>query len=338
MPDVSTIRCRCLLLLFAAAVVAASMAPAEAVPHWFVRLVPESPAGLPDERPVHLVVEPAPDSTARLPARLDFRLAWDRTLLAFRGVVPPDSSTFGPWRILFELTHHDDIEPGLMSLRLFAQRLDSAASLIPVAGWQQPLMTLRFEPVEPEPSQPAADVRFLWLVCKDNRIILPASDTVCAAAAVFDSDLADITDPASPPPTTRGVSNSCLATLNYGDTVTIRAIDFHSAAVPLDLGTSVDPDSPPLPAGPRLFQNYPNPFNPSTTIRFALARRTRWNLGIYNLAGQLVRTFAGISSAGERSVVWDGTDRRGRPVAAGLYLYRLRTGTGTEARKMLLLK
>lgn len=338
MPAVSTILSRSLPLLFAAAVVAGTMVPAESAPNWAARLVPGSPTGIPDERPVHLIVQPAPDSTARLPARLDLRLAWDRTLLSFRGVIAPDSSTFGPWRILFELAHHDDIEPDLISLRLVALPLNSATTSLSAALWQLPFMTLRFEPVEPEPSQPAADVRFLWLVCTDNRIMLPASDTVCAAAAVFDSDLADITDTAGPLPTTRGISNSCLGTLNYGDTVTIRAVDFHSAAVPLDLATSVDPGGPSLPAGPRLFQNYPNPFNPSTTIRFALARRTRWNLGIYNLAGQLVRTFAGISSAGERSLVWDGTDHRGRPLAAGLYLYRLETGSGSDARKMLLLK
>ena len=41
---------------------------------------------------------------------------------------------------------------------------------------------------------------------------------------------------------------------------------------------------------------------------------------------------------GEHSVLWDGADRFGRPVATGVYLYRLRVGGETETRKMLLLK
>jgi len=35
---------------------------------------------------------------------------------------------------------------------------------------------------------------------------------------------------------------------------------------------------------------------------------------------------------------WDGRDNRGKPVSAGIYLYRLKTGDGVFTRKMVLLK
>jgi hypothetical protein len=37
-------------------------------------------------------------------------------------------------------------------------------------------------------------------------------------------------------------------------------------------------------------------------------------------------------------VVWDGRDERGRPVASGVYLYRLRYGPWLAARKMIMTK
>jgi hypothetical protein len=86
--------------------------------------------------------------------------------------------------------------------------------------------------------------------------------------------------------------------------------------------------------------NSPNPFDPSTTIRFDMpAKGGRVRLEIYNVAGQLVRTlFNGEVHGGANSVVWDGTDDRGRRQAAGPYLYRLVGPGGQMTRRMLLLK
>jgi hypothetical protein len=94
----------------------------------------------------------------------------------------------------------------------------------------------------------------------------------------------------------------------------------------------------------RLDQNYPNPFNSSTSIRYSvpspgLKHQTHAILQIYNIRGQLVRTLVDEDmSVGTRQVLWDGNDSRGKPVASGLYLYRLTIGTVSEERKMLLLK
>ncbi|HOX24254.1 MAG TPA: right-handed parallel beta-helix repeat-containing protein [Candidatus Krumholzibacteria bacterium] len=92
-----------------------------------------------------------------------------------------------------------------------------------------------------------------------------------------------------------------------------------------------------VPASYGLAQNAPNPFNPRTTIRFDLPQAQAVRLQIYNVAGELVATLLhGFRPAGRHEVDWLGCDARGRPVAAGLYLYRLEAGEFRETRSMML--
>ncbi len=85
-----------------------------------------------------------------------------------------------------------------------------------------------------------------------------------------------------------------------------------------------------LPAGFHLQQNFPNPFNAETTISFTLAETTFVELVIYNAKGQVVRTLVqGQKAAGEHRLVWNGTDGRGKRVASGRYVAKMR-GVGFE--------
>jgi len=43
-------------------------------------------------------------------------------------------------------------------------------------------------------------------------------------------------------------------------------------------------------------------------------------------------------AAGPHRLVWDGRDDNNRPVASGVYLYRLETDGFVKTRKMLLMK
>ncbi len=105
-----------------------------------------------------------------------------------------------------------------------------------------------------------------------------------------------------------------------------------------DVTTSVDGNDL-LPNQFELRQNYPNPFNPSTTISFTLQSATQVSLTIYNLLGQeVVNLVDGPMTAGEHRFIWEGTDRKGSAVAAGVYFYRLSTNSASESRKMMLLK
>ena len=86
--------------------------------------------------------------------------------------------------------------------------------------------------------------------------------------------------------------------------------------------------------------NYPNPFNPATTIPLAVPAGARnVDLTIYNVLGQPMRQlWTGPLPAGEHELTWDGRNARDRPVAAGVYLYRLQVDEQTRTRKMVKLE
>ena len=88
-----------------------------------------------------------------------------------------------------------------------------------------------------------------------------------------------------------------------------------------------------------LNQNYPNPFNPTTQIIYGLPKDSKVELKVYNIMGQEIATLVnGWQRAGYRSVVWDGTDNGGHPVASGVYFYKLQAGEFNSIKKMVLLK
>ena len=85
--------------------------------------------------------------------------------------------------------------------------------------------------------------------------------------------------------------------------------------------------------------NHPNPFNPETTISYALKDAGAVRLEIYNLKGQKVRTLVnGPQNSGNYRVVFNSRDDSGKPLASGIYLYRLTTGTYSSTRKMMLME
>jgi len=84
---------------------------------------------------------------------------------------------------------------------------------------------------------------------------------------------------------------------------------------------------------------YPNPFNPETTISFDLAVQSPVTIEVFNIKGQKVKTLVSNSYApGHHSVVWNGSDAKGRTVSTGVYFYRMVTPTNTLNHKMLLMK
>ncbi len=88
-----------------------------------------------------------------------------------------------------------------------------------------------------------------------------------------------------------------------------------------------------------LGQNYPNPFNPATRFEYALPQDGRVIVEVRNILGQSVRTlYTGYRAAGVYTAFWEGTDDDGRPVAAGVYFYRVSADSGSKTGKMILLK
>jgi hypothetical protein len=89
----------------------------------------------------------------------------------------------------------------------------------------------------------------------------------------------------------------------------------------------------------KLFNNYPNPFNPTTEISFDLPQTAQVKLEVYNLKGQKVKTLANSKmDKGTHSVIWQGKDNHNKPVASGIYLYKITAGEEKISKRMLLLK
>jgi hypothetical protein len=87
-----------------------------------------------------------------------------------------------------------------------------------------------------------------------------------------------------------------------------------------------------------LLGSYPNPFNPVTNISFALPEESKVSLKIYNITGQLLKSFENFYPAGTHTITWDGTNENDETVASGVYFYRLTAGPYNAVRKMVLTK
>jgi hypothetical protein len=90
----------------------------------------------------------------------------------------------------------------------------------------------------------------------------------------------------------------------------------------------------PIPESYEILTNHPNPFNGSTMIEFSGLANEGQSVEIYDIAGRLVKK---IPLSNGNKVMWDGRDRSGDDVSAGIYFARI-AGYNSVVRKMLYLK
>ena len=97
-----------------------------------------------------------------------------------------------------------------------------------------------------------------------------------------------------------------------------------------------------LPTEFALHQNYPNPFNPTTTIEYAIPKKSVVTITVYNIIGQVVDVLVDQTmEPGYYSVQWNA-----RRVGSGVYFYRIiagdhSSGSGhgfTDVKKCIILK
>ena len=94
-----------------------------------------------------------------------------------------------------------------------------------------------------------------------------------------------------------------------------------------------------LPDSPQLAQNAPNPFNSQTVLAYFLPAPGPAHVEVFALNGQRVAVLhQGPQQAGYHRLHWDARDDAGRPVASGMYLYRLVTEEVVLTRKLILLR
>lgn len=100
-----------------------------------------------------------------------------------------------------------------------------------------------------------------------------------------------------------------------------------------------EPQAPNIPIATALQNAFPNPFNPITNLRYTMKEAGKVNISIYNVKGQLVRSFAkDHNSPGYYHITWDGRDNNGKPVSSGIYMYRMTSGNYSAIKKMILSK
>ncbi len=111
----------------------------------------------------------------------------------------------------------------------------------------------------------------------------------------------------------------------YGPAIVEYADDFdHSVDIPLVTG---------------LISIYPNPFNPTTTISYSLEFNSPVEVNIYNIKGQLVKSFdLGMQAQGFHKVVWNGESDSGNSLPSGIYFSKMKTQNKVDIKKIMLLK
>lgn len=89
-----------------------------------------------------------------------------------------------------------------------------------------------------------------------------------------------------------------------------------------------------LPRALLLAPGRPTPFRSGTTIAYELFSVSSVRLVVYDAQGRSVRRLVdgAVQTPGAYSVPWDGRDEGGRPVAAGVYFYRLESGREVRSR------
>ena len=97
------------------------------------------------------------------------------------------------------------------------------------------------------------------------------------------------------------------------------------------LGTSRGPT--------RLWSLYPNPARARVVIPFSSGRGGHARLTVHDVTGREVAlVFEGSLRPGSGQWNWSGEDARGVKLAAGVYVVRLATEQGVQARKVVLLE
>jgi hypothetical protein len=106
----------------------------------------------------------------------------------------------------------------------------------------------------------------------------------------------------------------------------------------LSIVDSTPEDTSPVVGGVQVGIALPNPARQATSLQFALPRRARVNIGVFDLAGRRVAQVLDTDlSNGAHRVMWMGGSEAGSRASAGLYFFRLVIDGRSYSRRFVLL-
>jgi hypothetical protein len=119
----------------------------------------------------------------------------------------------------------------------------------------------------------------------------------------------------------------------------LESIDFNNSQFHGPVIVVVEGNVPPvMPEITTLKNAYPNPFraNNSTNIEVAIKAGETGTLTIYNIMGQVVKTYK--VTEGIHTIQWNGRDSQGNICGSGIYFYKLTTPSLNQTKKMVIVK
>lgn len=119
----------------------------------------------------------------------------------------------------------------------------------------------------------------------------------------------------------------------------LEAVDYTNSTYHGPVSVTVNGNVPPvLPEVTTMRNAYPNPFNTNgrTNIEVSLKGGENGTITIYNVLGQVVKTFN--VTEGNHTVNWNGRDSKGNNCGSGIYFYKLSTPSMNVTKKMVIVK
>ena len=124
---------------------------------------------------------------------------------------------------------------------------------------------------------------------------------------------------------------------NGGDSFTSSHAAFGAASITIPQPTGVEDSVLPVPDFS--INSYPNPFSSETRIALQVKSEAVLSANIYNLRGQLVKSFPSmLLKQGENQLTWDGKDNRGKALPDGIYFFSAAASGQVHTHRLLLLK
>ena len=201
-----------------------------------------------------------------------------------------------------------------------------------------------------DPTLPVVLSSFTAVLTAQNYVQLnwiTESETNMLGFRVYRSETTEVSDAVLITPVMIGATNTSSTqhysvtdnevvvgtTYNYWlESVDMGHSTFHGPQTVTVSGTT----TPNLPSITQLGNAYPNPFRASTNISLAVKEGETATVTIYNILGQVVRTYN--KTQGSHTINWDGRDARGNACGSGIYFYKLSSPSMNQTKKMVIVK